>query len=319
MGNLLTDTIDEVVNNSKKLKVQTNMRQGIFSDCTDYCHHLSSFLSNKNDYWPIIPIENLDNKLKNTTMHIQFSYDNSCNLQCPSCRTELTYWDPADINDHNGQIIKKVHARVKELIDVLLAQGNKILLQITGSGDPFASPLYWNYLLELANKPIHKNISIQLDTNGILMTEENLIKIKPLWPHIIRVNFSIDAATNKTYKIIRKNGNFTKLQKNLNILDHLIAEEKFPNLINWQTNFIVQKDNYKELEEYVKWQLTLKSKPLISLSLIGHWIHLSNDKFKSMAVWDSLHPERNILVEILKNPIFKNSQIRGNISSLMPK
>jgi MoaA/NifB/PqqE/SkfB family radical SAM enzyme len=201
----------------------------------------------------------------------------------------------------------------------LLKQGNKVLLQITGSGDPFASPLYWNYLLELANNPINKNITLQLDTNGILMTKENLIKIKSLWPQIVRINFSIDAATESTYKIIRKNGNFTKLQKNLNMLDELITQGNFPNLSSWQTNFIMQQDNYKELEEYVTWQLTLKSKPLISLSLIEHWIHMSTDKFKSMAIWNTIHPERNALIEILKNPIFKHSQIRGNISGLVSK
>lgn len=318
MGNLLTDTVDEVINNSEKLRVQNNMRQGIFSDCTDLCHHLSLFFSGKKENWPIIPIENLDTTLSNSIMRIQFSYDNSCNLQCPSCRSELIYWDPTDEQDVDGQIIKKVHEKVKELINILLDQGNKILLQITGSGDPFASPLYWNYLLELASKPVHKNISIQLDTNGILMTEENLNKIKTLWPHIIQVNVSIDAATENTYKVVRKNGNFTKLQKNLATFDKLVAEGKFINLVKWQTNFIVQKDNYCELEQYAKWQLSFISKPRISLSLISHWWHLSNDKFKSMAVWDSLHPERNKLIEILKNPIFKNSQIIGNVLSLMP-
>ena len=313
MGNLLTDTVEEIINNPAKLKIQDNLRKGIFSDCTDHCHHLSAFLSNKTDVWPIIPIEALDRSLQNSKMIIQFSYDLSCNLQCPSCRDKLIYWDPEDENDINGQTIKKIHERVKELVNVLLERGDRVLLQITGSGDPFASPLYWNYLLELASKPVHKNISIQLDTNGILMTEENLIKIKPLWSHISRINFSIDAATENTYKIIRKNGNFTKLQKNLNMLDELIAQGSFPNLTGWQTNFIVQQANYKELEEFVAWQLSLKSKPQISLSLIEHWFHMSNDKFKSMAIWNTIHPERAKLIEILKNPIFKHTQIRGNI------
>jgi len=319
MGNLLTDTVDEIFNNANRLRVQNNLKKGIFNECTDHCHHLSSFLLNKSNSYPIIPIKNFDSTVKNSKIHIQFSYDNSCNLQCPSCRTDLVLWDYTNANDVDGQIIKHIHERVKELVSYLLDRGNRILLQLTGSGDPFASPLYWNYLQELASGPVHENLSIQLDTNGILMTKANLIKIKSLWGHITRVNISVDAVNESTYKIVRKNGNFKKLQKNLTMFDALVIQGNFPHLENWQTNFIVQNDNYAELEEYVKWQLSFKSKPIVSLSAIDHWWHLTDDKFKSMAVWNALHPERNKLIAILKNPIFQNKQIRGNISNLILK
>ena len=90
------------------------------------------------------------------------------------------------------------------------------------------------------------------------MTKENWYAIKSLWPNIIRVLISVDAATEDTYKIVRKNGNFKKLQRNLIDFDELVDSKNFPNLINWQTNFILQRDNYKELKDFVAWQLTFK-------------------------------------------------------------
>jgi hypothetical protein len=45
---------------------------------------------------------------------------------------------------------------------------------------------------------------------------------------------------------------------------------------------------------------------------------MSDEKFKGMAVWHEDHVNRNELIEILKDPIFKNSQIRlGNMGSLI--
>jgi hypothetical protein len=39
-----------------------------------------------------------------------------------------------------------------------------------------------------------------------------------------------------------------------------------------------------------------------------------------MAIWQDNHPERSKLIEILKNPIFNNDQVKlGNMAALVPK
>jgi pyruvate-formate lyase-activating enzyme len=318
VGNLLTDTAQEVLDNAERKRIQDNMRYGRFNDCNDQCPQLNSILSGKKDYWDIVPISQLDKTLKTAVINIGFSYDISCNLQCPSCRTKLIVWKPDDPTDIDGQRILQIHNRVKDLVKILLDQGRKVSLNITGSGDAFASPLYWNYLLELASAPISNNLIINLKTNGVMMTEENLKDIKTLWPRIGYLEVSVDAVNEDTYKIVRKNGNFKKLKRNLEVFDQLKLDGHFPNMYDWQTNFIVQKDNYKELAEFVKWQLTFKSKPKIWTNLLAQWHHINNDTFSKMAVWQDSHPEYNNLVEILKDPIFKSPQLKlGNMSSLL--
>ena len=318
VGNLLTDTAQEVLDNAERKRIQDNMRYGRFNDCNDQCPQLNSILSGKKDYWDIVPISQLDKTLKTAVINIGFSYDISCNLQCPSCRTKLIVWKPDDPTDIDGQRILQIHNRVKDLVKILLDQGRKVSLNITGSGDAFASPLYWNYLLELASAPISNNLIINLKTNGVMMTEENLKDIKALWPRIGYLEVSVDAVNEDTYKIVRKNGNFKKLKRNLEVFDQLKLDGHFPNMYDWQTNFIVQKDNYKELAEFVKWQLTFKSKPKIWTNLLAQWHHINNDTFSKMAVWQDSHPEYNNLVEILKDPIFKSPQLKlGNMSSLL--
>ena len=320
VGNFLTDSVDEVLNNLGRKRIQEDMRVGEFSHCNDLCPQLNTFLNGGDFYWDIIPIKKLDETLEYATMNVGFSYDLSCNLQCPSCRNNLIVWRPDDPNDEDGQRIKKIHEKVKDLVNVLLTQHKIVNLNITGSGDAFASPLYWDYLVELASQPVPENLRLTLKTNGVMMTEENWNAIKPLWPIISYIEVSIDAATEPTYQVVRKNGNFKKLQKNLVILDQLIARGNFPALTNWQTNFIVQKDNYVELTDFVKWQLTFESKPLIWTNLISKWYHMTDEKFKYMAIWQDDHPEKQALVEILKDPVYKNPQLKlGNLTSLLPK
>lgn len=318
VGNVLTETSQEIINNVTRLEIQEGMREGNFTYCNDQCPQLSSFLTGDNEYWDIVNKNNLDERLRKTAMHVGFSYDPSCNLQCPSCRDNLIYYDPFNPDDSRGRHIKQIHEKVKDLIDILLTLHPTVSLNITGSGDAFASPLYWDYLLELAKKPVANNLRLTLKTNGVLMTEQNLQEIRSLWPHITYIEVSVDAYNEDTYKIVRKNGNFKKLKKNLTFLDTMIHEKNFPNLHGWQTNFIVQKDNYKELKEFVDWQLQYKSKPKIWTNLLAQWYHMSDEKFKTMAVWHEEHVNRDELIEILKDPIFKNPQLKlGNMGSLV--
>lgn len=318
VGNLLEDSVDDVINNTIRKQIQDEMRQGNFACCNDQCPQLSSFLNGNYDYWDIVKKEDLNKKLKETPMHIGFSYDVSCNLQCPSCRDGLIMWDPNNPEDADGQRVRKIHDKVKELVSVVATQHETVSLNITGSGDAFASPIYWEYLVELAEKGVPKNVVINLKTNGIMMTEEYWLKIKPLWKHINYIEVSVDAATEESYKIVRKNGNFKRLKNNLDTLDRMILDKCFPNLYKWQSNIIVQRDNYKDLKAFVEWQLSFKSEPRIWTNLLAQWGHISDERFKGMAVWQEGHVNRDELIEILKDPIFKHPQIKlGNMSSLV--
>lgn len=318
VGNVLTESAEDIILNTTRLEIQEGMRHGNFDSCNDQCPQLNSFLMGENNHWDLIKQTDLDDRLAKSTMRVGFSYDPSCNLQCPSCRDNLIYYDPFDLDDHRGQHVKQIHEKVKVIIDILLTQHVRVSLDITGSGDAFASPLYWDYLIELSKKPIPNNLRLTLKTNGVLMTEQNLKEIEPLWPYITYIEVSVDAFTEETYKIVRKNGNFKKLKNNLAFLDEMIYQKKFPHLYDWQTNFIVQRDNYKELKEFVEWQLQYKSKPKIWTNLLAQWYHMSDEKFKGMAIWHEDHIDRNKLIDILKDPIFKNSQLKlGNMGSLI--
>jgi sulfatase maturation enzyme AslB (radical SAM superfamily) len=318
-GDLLTDSVDEIINNVERKRITDGMRRSDFSDCNDQCPDLNNLLHGKKQH-RIVPKLMLDFSLMLTPYTVYFCYDPSCNLQCPSCRDNLIVLDPTNPLDETGAKAKIIHEKTKELVNTLLNNKRKVVINITGSGDPFASPLYWDYLLELASKPVSKNLLIELQTNGVLMTEKRLEMIKPLWKHIKYVNVSVDAATDETYKVVRKNGNFAKLKNNLDYFDSLVQNKQFASDFHWQTNFIVQRDNFKELKEFVAWQLTYKSKPTIWTNLIAQWHHIDDERFKGIAVWKDDHINKQEFLSILKDPIFLNSQLNlGNLNSFVHK
>jgi pyruvate-formate lyase-activating enzyme len=315
-GNILTDSAQQILENFKRQEILQGMRQGRFDHCTDHCPRISQFLTEGSNP-DIVPLEELDHRLSTAFYHVYFTYDDSCNLECPSCRKHLTVHK---LNDHTNPTavrLAQIHHKVTQLVQLLLDQGHTVQLDITGSGDPFASPIYWNYLKELAAAPIHPNLRIGLQTNGVMMTERRWQDIRPLWPHIHNINVSVDAATADTYKIVRKGGNFEVLVANLDHLDAMIARGDLPILSTWVNNFIVQRDNFRELQQFMEWQLTYKSMTTAWTNLIAQWSHLADDEYRDMAIWQQGHAQRSELIEILKDPIFDNPRIYlGNMSTL---
>jgi MoaA/NifB/PqqE/SkfB family radical SAM enzyme len=307
VGNILTDSPEQILNNIERLSLINDMNHGKFTECNDHCPHINSILSGKKPDTYIVPLEELDSYKKKIPLTINFTYDPSCNLQCPSCRNEMIMYSLGE-----NETLDKIHNGVKNLIDYLLNSGEKLMLSITGSGDAFASPMYWDYLKNL--KP-NKNLSLKLFTNGILMTEEKLQEIKHLWDNIYQINVSIDAATEKTYSIVRKNGSLKKVKRNLQILNDLIGRQTFGNLKVFLTNFTVQKSNYKEIKEFTQWQLSYDHLTRIYFNLAVQWGHINTIRFEND--FDLSEIEKQELSQILQDDIFNEPKvILGNLYSI---
>jgi len=89
-------------------------------------------------------------------IRLTLSYDPTCTLKCPSCRTA-----------HLGS------SENTELIHRMVIQSGILqrtnLLYIAGDGDPIASPLYWSLLRSLDPLPLNPKLAVRLHTNGLRM------------------------------------------------------------------------------------------------------------------------------------------------------
>lgn len=314
-GNILKDGWEGILRNTDRLDIIADMKEGKFTHCNDHCPILGTILGGNEDFaskYFIIPLIEREAQLAYRPYVIHFSYDTSCNLQCPSCRSGFLF---TKLNE--SKTLSDIHTQVKLLVEHLISKNEKVVLSISGSSDAFASPTFWNYLVELSKSTVSDNLSFDLMTNGLLMTEERWDEIKPLWKNIRRVLISTDAVHQDTYAIVRKNGQISKLKKNLDAFNRKVKAGDFPNLYNWQTNFTVQKQNFKELQEYATWQLQHDTIGSVFFAMIAHWGHLTNEQYSSMMLTDD---EEKELTSILSDSVFSDHRIQlGNLTSLKGK
>ena len=119
------------------------------------------------------------------------SIDESCNLKCKSCR-----------NDYYNATGKELKFR-KKLANKLIKSNwcnNAKKLTIAGQGEVMYSKIYLDMIF---NSKITKRESIEIHTNGTLLDKEKLDKLISIY-NSIYIYVSIDAATEETYKKLRR-------------------------------------------------------------------------------------------------------------------
>ena len=120
------------------------MIDSTFKNCieTNCPHLLSETLTKESPVFEKDDLNLLWKKLKvkdnSGPLVVNFCYDGSCNLSCPSCRTKLQMCSP---KSDEYKKIEKIHDIV---INEIVKDAYR--LYITGTGDPFASPFFRNFL-----------------------------------------------------------------------------------------------------------------------------------------------------------------------------
>lgn len=321
IGNILNSTLVELADAKIATDIKQSMHDSSFKFCRDdTCPKIAEVMYSEKTIgvYPIIdiPAPEYDSWYSIATVpkiSLYFDYDNSCNIQCPSCRNELIL--------HNGTdpLLIKIHNEVVKNVEQLLDMGKVVELNITGSGDPFASPLYWDFLCSLDGAK-YPNLKVNLQSNGVLMDERHMAKLSRIYKQINIIQISVDAATPETYNVVRKGGNFKKLQNNLRMLDEMTSSGVFSDDFMWMTNFIVSRSNYAEINDFAKWILTHTTIDAVWYNMIADWGHLSPSEFNNLAIWQESNPDHNKFLDLLLDPILNDKRIDlGNMHKLREK
>ena len=215
---------------------------------------------------------------------IIFSHDRSCNLKCPSCRTDF-------IQSKGNDLDKAL--TIQEII-LKEAMNDAHELYITGSGDGFGGEFWRNLLKSITMERYPNTKNLHLHTNGVGWTEKiwNILSNLHSIPRIT-TEISIDAATEDTYHQIRVGGIWKVLQENL----HFIFT-KIPNLEFVRMTFVVQNNNYMEMVDFVKmsdyFQKLNGMNTAVSFQHINNWGTFSNADFMIKSIANEKHPEHSL-------------------------
>jgi len=298
------ENILETWNSPFAQEVRKSILEGKFEHCWDHCRHIG------NDDLPKIEeitepylldiIENKKTVLDYGPKSIQLNNDLSCNLSCPSCRTEKIM----NVSGPDYLINSKI---THQVLDMCLLDLEYLF--ITGSGDPFASKIYRDLLQKIDGSSFPK-LKIRLFTNGVMFTEEAWKSLHLIHDNIDMVIVSLDAATEETYQKVRRGGHFLTVIDNLKMLSKLNQNRRFH---HFEIAFVVQDTNFREMKKFVELGLEIGNCDIM-FQRIWNWGTFSESEFLNKAIYEPTHPNYLEFIEILKDPIFKRPEV--NLTNL---
>jgi sulfatase maturation enzyme AslB (radical SAM superfamily) len=312
-GNLHASTPVEIWNSPAAQAVRRSILDGSFRYCDrEQCPYIqagtlpSRAAAARNPRHRDI-IENDRTKLDGIPAFLNLCYDKSCNLSCPSCRT-------ARIQHNDGpeyEARKRLHDR---LVEAFLSRptDQPFVVSVTGSGDPFASRIFREFLYGL-DKTGFPRMRVHLQTNGVLFTEKTWNNLKKIHGAIGTVLVSFDAATAETYARTRCGGDWKQLMENAAFLGRLRREGAIGPLL---ACFVVQRANFREMPQFVE-IAKRNGFDRACFARVVNWGTWSRAEFADQCVWRTGHPQYRDFVRVIADPIFDDPIVSlGNVAGL---
>jgi MoaA/NifB/PqqE/SkfB family radical SAM enzyme len=308
VGNVLSaPSAESVWNSDAAVEVRRSILDGDFKYCSrTLCSYIAAQkLPKKDDISDPTLRRYIDQRktvLDDVPQMVQLNHDATCNLSCPSCRTEI------------------IAAKAEEQ-DTYAAAAQRVILPllrkvngqsyISGGGEAFSSK-HFRSILAALNRDEYPGLYVYLITNGLLLTAQRWSEYPNLPEMIDILSVSIDAARPETYERLRRPGKWPVLMRNLEVMAEMRRARK---LRRFQINFVVQEDNFREMLDFVALGKQLGVDEVWFQRLTNYGAY-DERQFLRADVTSAAHPRHAELLEIIRNPLLQGPGI--NAQMLMP-
>jgi MoaA/NifB/PqqE/SkfB family radical SAM enzyme len=256
IGNLQVKSLDDIIGSGMHQHLQGSIADGTYRYCNE--HQCSYILSNE-------VLNDRPSRIK----HLRLAIDDSCNLRCPSCRKAMIF--------HKGGSAYRLGIRLADRInDWLHSYQYPMQVHIGSDGDPFASHVYRHFMEQT---PERDSIKYSILTNG-LMFKEFHTRVPNVIGNLNELGVSIDGATKHTYEKLRLGGKWEKILEALECM----AEQKQRHGFRFILHYVVQKDNYHEMQEIIDLGEQYNA-DRVWLNRIEDWGTM--DDFRSQNIWST--------------------------------
>jgi wyosine [tRNA(Phe)-imidazoG37] synthetase (radical SAM superfamily) len=280
--------------------LSTGYNNGTFARIDKPSKHKIKYEGDSHFHFPFCDSDGIEinNKpfVENTPGTINFTFDRSCNLKCPSCRLDTIMEKPDEVRE------------IDKIIDFINNGYSKDCrrIVITGSGDPFASKSFRRFMFNFDPTQWPNLKTVYLVTNGKLFNKKNWDMMKNIQPYITEVEVSIDAGTKDTYENkTRLGGDWDILMKNLKFISTINTIKSL------RISFIVQKDNYTEMslcadliynifKERIQ-DVKSNKKTTLFFGRIAKWTHMTDKDMEEKDVAEPSHPNHSDFIRYLKD------------------
>jgi hypothetical protein len=162
--------------------------------------------------------------------NIEFSYVNTCNLRCMSCRDE-------EVTGETSEFTNELDKNMDKFIGLCKNAENIWLNEV---GEVFASPHCKHLIKAIAQT--YPEIKFEFVTNGNLCTKEMLIDLGVI-DKIKKITISFHAYHKQLYEKLMRNSNYDKVVDNMKVLSLL----KNQNNMDLAIGSVIHSLNFKEI------------------------------------------------------------------------
>ena len=223
IGNLQIKSLTDIIGGGMHQHLQSSITDGTYRYCNEHrCSYIKSgaVLHGQPD----------------RIQHLRLAIDDSCNLRCPSCRKGMIFHKEGSAYNLGIRLADNVN-------DWLYNHEHPIQVHMGSDGDPFASHVYRHFMEQT---PERDNIKYSILTNGLVFKEFHT-KVPHVINNLEELGVSIDGASKETYEKLRLGGKWEKIIEGLECISELKKKHDFRFILH----FVVQKDNYHEMEKII--------------------------------------------------------------------
>lgn len=260
--------LDDVFESPQARAVQQAIRDGNYRYCeTSYCGVESRIKTNPYDY------------------RIHLGIDDSCNLQCPSCRPSMIFRQDQEYLDQRFLWVDRVN-------DWIVARPRShIAVMIGSNGDPLASSVYQHFM----SRHMLPTVDYEILTNGLLL-ERHLTDLEIL-PNLRHLQISIDAASADVYHDVRRPGRWKQLLSSLDCVSQIRQHHGFA----VSAYFVIQQRNLDDVLPFIDLCDQYNMSP--GFTLLRNWNTWKH--FDSHCVHQPAHPLYSRFLSIVQHPKFQ--------------
>ena len=231
-------------------------------------------------------------KLDRGPEELHLSYDRSCNLSCPSCRS-AKYVAPLE---RQGQMEVAFGSTVRRL-----AKRARVIY-LDGAGEALASK-HSRTLLKSLTRADFPNLRLQLISNGQLLDRRAWQEFD-LRGRVERIFLSMDGAREETYQVTRRGGTLERFLANLAFLDEL--RQKRGERFGITIQYVISALTFREMPEAVRLLRRFHVDRLVFIAF-RNWGHMTKQESRNWIVTNPGHPEHAEFVRVLNDPELRDS------------
>ena len=223
---------------------------------------------------------------------LTLSYDRTCNLACPSCRTST----------YAAEDATRARFDAMQQAEILPLLKNARTVFVTGSGDPFASKTFRRLMEQLGEKE-YPDLKFIIMTNGMLFTPRQWAAFPSLHRRVESLRISLDAATGATHELLRRGARWSVMEQNLTFAGTLLADGLID---DFMITFTVQTENFREMGDAVDLAHHVGASH-VYFGRMTNWGTFSPDEYQQKAVFVPGHPDHDAFVAACRDPRLRDS------------